>query len=173
VDWSAAERDLGIRLPKDYQHLVDTYGLGCFDDFLWLLHPAALSPHLNLGRQIAIRRKALEEGQLPGEQPTPDEVIPWAYTDNGDVCYWKVIPVSDPNKWTILVNESRGPRWEEFEGSTTDWLAAVLSGRHRIRSFPSDFPSDHPHFRPMADAVAAHDQPGAGTSGQSDDSYAR
>jgi hypothetical protein len=150
VDWPAVERDLATPLPTDYKHLVDTYGLGCFDDFLWLLHPAASNPYLNLERQVVIRREALRQGRLPAEELAPEDVIPWAFTDNGDVCYCNVSVSSDPAKWTVVVNESRGPAWDEFLGSTADWLVAVLSGRYRVRLFPTDFPSANPQFMPTA-----------------------
>lgn len=151
VDWSVVEQNLRMRLPDDYKHLIESYGAGCFDDFLWLLHPTASNPYLNLGRQIQVRREALSEGQRPGEKPGPDEVVPWAFTDNGDVCYWKISGISDPDEWTVIVNESRGPEWDEFGGSTTEWLVAVLSGRYRVRVFPRDFPSSDPGFRPSPD----------------------
>lgn len=158
VDWAAAQRDLAMQLPEDYRRLVDTYGLGCFDGFLWLLHPNASSRYLNLGRQITVRLEALKEGQSPGEPFGPDDVVPWAFTDNGDVCYWKVMGMADPNKWTVVVNESRGPEWDEFSGTTTEWLAAVLSGRYRVRVFPDqDFPSQSPRFRSSAAAIPAAD----------------
>src|SRR5262249_44977111 len=78
--------------------------------------------------------------------PEPGGVIPWGVTDNGDVCYWKT-GLADPNTWTVVVNESRGPDWEHFKGTMTEFLSAVVSRIHVCSIFPDDFPSGTPEFQ--------------------------
>jgi hypothetical protein len=36
-DWGTVESELGIELPEDYMELIDTYGGGRFDGYLWVL----------------------------------------------------------------------------------------------------------------------------------------
>ena len=147
IDWTAVEGGLGVRLPNDYKLLIRTYGVGKFDDFIWVLHPTTPNNNLRLESQIQRCRWALKE--VRGSFASPSEVTPWAITDNGDVCYWLNRGLSvDPDGWQIAVNESRGPDWEVADLSTTAWLEAVLSRRLTIRLFPADFPSTSPRFQP-------------------------
>lgn len=48
--------------------------------------------------------------------------------------------------WTIVVNESRGPDWEEFASNLTDFLIAVLQKRTVCQLFPEEFPTSNPEF---------------------------
>jgi hypothetical protein len=146
IDWIAVELRLGFRLPPDYMRIVETYGLGLFDGFLWFLHPTAPNSNLRLDKQIERARWAL--GEVNDSFARPNELTTWAITENDDTCYWLNRDHSDdPNRWQIAVNESRGPDWEVFDLSTSGWLEAVLSGRVRTPLFPEDFPSASPTFR--------------------------
>lgn len=137
---------MGFPLPVDYRALVETYGEGSFDDFLWLLHPTSPNPNLNLISQLRTVRDALT-GDPSGVGPRPEDLVPWAETDNGDVCYWRF----DANRRlanSVVVNEGRGDAWAEFNNlSATAWLLAILTGKIRVPVFPDDFPSPYPSFR--------------------------
>jgi hypothetical protein len=39
LDWTSVEERLGLRLPLDYKRLIEAYGQGSFDGFLWVLQP--------------------------------------------------------------------------------------------------------------------------------------
>ncbi|HEU0131006.1 MAG TPA: hypothetical protein VFQ85_08455 [Mycobacteriales bacterium] len=137
------------RLPADYRALVDTYGPGTFDEFLWVLQPSAANPNLDLERQRTVRIDALREVAASGE-PVPypvDTLLPWAVTDNGDVCYWLTSGTADAGTWPVVVNGARGPEWVSFTGSATAFLAAVLAGELVVAVFPDDFPSERPEYR--------------------------
>lgn len=72
--------------------------------------------------------------------PIPDDVetlFPAALSDNGNYVFWRM-QADDPNLWTVTVNEPRGDRWDFFDGSLTEFLAAVLSGRNKVSVFPGD-----------------------------------
>jgi hypothetical protein len=135
-----------FRLPGDYRLLVDRYGVGAFDDFMWLLHRTTSTPHLRLDKQIKDSRGGLE--YVNETFARPSELIALAITDNGDICYWlsRGRP-GEPDSWPIAVNESRGSEWEQSDFSTIAWLEAVLSGRLKLRIFPEDFPSEKPTFK--------------------------
>ena len=130
-------------LPSDYLALAAEWGPGAFDDFLWLLVPGAENPNLDLDRQAEVRLGALRE--LGEDTPYPlGELLPWAFTDNGDVLFWHT--AGEPDAWTVAVNESRGPEWHLFDGGAADFLVAFLSGRERVPVFPDDVPSEAPGF---------------------------
>ena len=135
-------------LPADYAALARTYGLGSFGGFLWLLVPGAENPNLELGRQTELRRQDLREVRDDGEALPyePDELVAWAITDNGDTLYWRT--GDDPDRWTVTVNEGRGPEWHDFDGTATAFLAAWLAGRERVSVFPDDVPGDE-GFAPL------------------------
>lgn len=131
-----------IALPADYAELARAYGLGSFGGFLWLLIPGAENPNLELGRQAELRRQDLREVRDDGETLPyePEELLPWAITDNGDTAYWRTGVSDDPDAWTVTVNEGRGPDWHDFDGTATAFLAAWLAGRERPSVFPDDVP---------------------------------
>ncbi len=153
-DWSRIEEDLGIHLPSDYKWFLERYGMGEIDNFVLLFHPTTANQHINLKKQVADTLWALREVRDGGEHvpypifPERGGVVPWSRTDNGDVCYW-LTSEPDPDSWIVVVNESRGPEWEEYRGSATGFLAEVLSGRRRFSIFPENFPSPRPTFKAL------------------------
>jgi len=155
-DWIGVEQKLKLPLPIDYKRLVETYGPGSFDDFIWILLPMTSNQNLDLVRQKSARLDALRAVRTGGEvvpfqvDPDHETLIPWAITDNGDVCYWVVDRNNFPEQWTVAVNEARGQRWHEYSGSATAWLLAILSKSLHVDFFPDDFPSNQPIFRPPA-----------------------
>jgi hypothetical protein len=86
--------------------------------------------------------------RLPDYIGSIETLVPWAVTDNGDVCFWDGDPARDPNRWTVVVNEGRGPQWERYAGDASSFLADVLARRHTVEVFPPDFPSPRPTFEP-------------------------
>jgi hypothetical protein len=151
-DWTAAERRLG-KLPADYKALVDRYGTGIIDRFLWVLNPASANSYLNLLRQNEPILNALKELREAGEPcpyalyPEPGGLLPFGKTDNGDALFWQT--VGEPNKWPVVVNAARDPSYEKFECDMTDFVEGILTRRLRCSVFPEDFPSGQPVFTPM------------------------
>jgi hypothetical protein len=161
TDWSEVQAALGFELPADYRRLVDEFGGGYLDDYLYLLEPRCRNPYYDLGEVRSERLEALQYLWDRGEE-RPDElsvqaeasVIPWATTDNGEVLYWLATPAAGPDDWVVMVNEARGPEWERFEVGCLEFLVGVLSGRIASDILSSRFPT-HPHsFRsiPALDA---------------------
>jgi len=152
--WQAVERRLGIELPEDYKEFVTTYGTGAVDNFLWVLNPFSKNVYLNLFDEGKAKLDALR--QLRDEfrenipyafYPDADGLFPWGVTDNGDVLYW--LCNGRRASSLIVVNESRGPRWREFQLSTVEFLAALVTRELVVDVFPNDFPSESPMFVPL------------------------
>jgi hypothetical protein len=150
-DWRSVEKKLGTELPADYKELINVYGTGVVDHFLWVLNPFSKNKNLNLldagnAQLIALRQLRAEFGEdIPYPVfPESNGLLPWAKTDNGDVVYWSC--KGPTSNWPIVVNESRGPRWREFQLSTSEFLLEVVTRRLRVDVFPEDFPSEPPEF---------------------------
>jgi hypothetical protein len=149
--WPVVEAELGVTLPPDYKRYIEEYGEGCVDEFLWVLHPTTSNVNLRLAVQVRRQldaQRTIREGfphDIPYALfPEPHGLLPWAFTDNGDVCFW--LTAGPPHAWTIIVNEGRGPLWDSFAGSMTDFLVSVLVRAYQCPIFPNDFPSDAPRF---------------------------
>ncbi|MBW3087112.1 hypothetical protein KEM60_03342 [Austwickia sp. TVS 96-490-7B] len=151
-DWIAIENQLGHKLPWDYKQIVEMYGPGVFDDFLWILQPSNVNPNIDLCRQSSEQLNALRtlrEGgeEVPFELNIGDEQLaPWAVTDNGDICYWVRSSSHDPDQWIVTVNDSREPLWMTLPFTTAEFLYKILSRNLRLDIFPEDFPSHSPRF---------------------------
>jgi hypothetical protein len=154
ADWAAAREKFGFDLPDDYRELIDVYGSGLFDEELSVLAPGRDSETWDLLRQTDkqlsglryVRDQAGEE--LPYEpEPVSGGLIPWGITGNGDVGYWRVVDAEAPSSWTVVVDEVRGGEWHPFDGTVTDFLAGLFSGRVRAEFYDGDWPSQAPAFQ--------------------------
>ncbi|WP_053645294.1 MULTISPECIES: hypothetical protein [unclassified Streptomyces] len=87
-------------------------------------------------------------GQKPAElEAEGARVVPWTVTDNGERLYRLDRSGLDPDRWTVVVNETRGARWEHFSVSRTRFLASALSGEPRPGVLSSSFPRVVHEFR--------------------------
>lgn len=149
-EWAAAELTVSGRFPEDYKLLIDRYGTGCFDEFLWVLSPFSDNAHLNIVQRSKSILSALRDlhhfsVQLPHPLfPDNEGLFPWAVTDNGDELFWRY--QNGTFSGPIMIVEARGPEWAEFNLTTTAFLALVLSKQVRVGIFPHGFPSAVPRF---------------------------
>lgn len=140
VDWPEVFTALGTELPPDYVALIDTYGGGCFDGYLWLLAPDTSYGLLEVAEE---REKAFEELFDWEDRPCgAARVIPWATTDNGEYVYW--IVDGEPAEWVVAVDEARGDGWERHEMGCVEFLRATLTGEVRCELFWGAYPAQ-PH----------------------------
>ena len=148
--WPSVERFLGTGLPDDYKQLVETYGNGDFDEYLYLLSPGQrglpwITAVLGGIGSLAYLRGACGPADFRDPlYPEPGGLLPWAVTSSGDGLYWRTR--GSPAEWTVVVLEARGRGRDEFGGSAVDFLAAVFAREHVCPLFPDDFPSVHPTF---------------------------
>jgi hypothetical protein len=68
--------------------------------------------------------------------PEREGLLPVGLTDNGDVLYW--LMRGEPDQWSVVLNESRGPKYETFAGSLSSFLTESLTGRVKFKIFPDN-----------------------------------
>ncbi|MEU5384388.1 SMI1/KNR4 family protein [Kitasatospora cineracea] len=157
--WDVVQHQLGTDLPSDYKTFIDTYGGGYVDTYLWVLEPGCANEFYDLIHADEERAEANQQLWDGGEKKpaelegTDARLIPWASTDNGEFLYWLARPGKDPDEWTVMVNEARGPWWEHLDMGFTQFLAAALSGDIRSEILSDSFPTDPHTFVPSADFV--------------------
>lgn len=150
VDWGQVENDLGTRLPSDYREIVEVYGSGTFNDFLYLFIPNAPYGAIELTKQPDRWRRSLGVLRDAGmEVPYPIEgdeaLVSIGLTDDGDVLY--LHPVGeDPDRWPLVVHPRHDDEWYEHPAGLADFLARLLSGTVRPAGLPNDFGDETPQF---------------------------
>ena len=142
-DWDQIHRDLGFVTPSDYQQIINAYGNGKFDDFLRVFAPTDLSSQIKTKREALHMSADSEElfGVPPEVMPYPIESLAaCAYSDNGDVIYWRTQDSADPNKWPVVIHATRDEEWDEYEGTILDFLVAIFDRSYVCPLFPDSFP---------------------------------
>jgi hypothetical protein len=142
--WDDVEARLGTPLPDDYKALINTYGTGSFNDFLYVFNPFASNRYRNLFAlkddilsAYAVSQHNFPDDFLDPEFPAAGGLLPWARTDNGDEFYWKT--EGSPDTWSIVVIESRNAAQYRYHLTTTDFLVRLLSGTLEPKVFEDVF----------------------------------
>ena len=155
-DWSRVSAALGTEVPPDYVELIDLYGGGQFDGYLWLLEPFSANESYDLVRSYEERTEALHM-LWDDDEPKPDfaspdgvRLIPWASTDNGEFIYWRAVLGVPARDWTVVVNEARGEEWETFDVGCARFLVDTMAGAVESELLWSDYPTDPHTFAPMS-----------------------
>ncbi|MCA9013726.1 MAG: SMI1/KNR4 family protein [Planctomycetaceae bacterium] len=143
LDFGEAERKLQVPIPEDYQRILQTYRSGSFDEFLWLYSPFSKNQYMNLFEHLAIENELLEQWfeTEPCDielWPSPEGLIPWAGTANGDLIYWRTIK----HEIQIVVRETRSLNFQIFPLSISEFLVNALIEKLEVNCFPYDLPED-------------------------------
>jgi hypothetical protein len=135
AEWLDIEQRLGTRLPDDYKEYIEHYGGSNICDYLVVVKPFGSTQYTDLvdfaQRQLDAYRSLREEF---GEEEVPlplfpelDGLLPWGLTANGDVLFWRTI--GEPNQWTVVVNGSRTPWYEEFPYGMAAFILRLFTGK--------------------------------------------
>ncbi|PIB09021.1 hypothetical protein B1C81_12260 [Streptomyces sp. HG99] len=140
-------------IPGSHHNLVRTYGTGCFDEFLWIFATGADNVNLDIDAATSTTQSTLGLKDAPTlrealsrHHTTPEDLIQWGVTDNGDSLLW--IPDGDPAGWPTAVIQAGQLDFAISPRSSTGVVLDLLTGALRLRFFPDDFPSSHPEFSP-------------------------
>ncbi|MFC9705283.1 SMI1/KNR4 family protein [Streptomyces sp. NPDC056943] len=136
--WDQLHAELDVRLPTDYQTLVDAYAPIQLNGHLYLHHPA--TERWNLSQYIRGTVRAWSEvswdGLDPDEDPrllfgltelsfgTRDGLWPIAGTDRGETIFLVVANARAP--W-LLAEDGEGG-WARYDMSFAEWLYRYLIG---------------------------------------------
>lgn len=144
---------MNVGIPDGHRELVLTYGVGCFDEFLWIFSVDAENENLNIGSRTAVARDMLHGKEITAlrealaeYQSAPEDLIQWGVTDSGDSLLW--VPVGDSEGWPTVVLQAGQLDFAISPRSSTGLILDLLSGVFRVKFFPEDFPSPHPEFSP-------------------------
>lgn len=132
-------------LPVDYKLFIKHFGSGTINNFIWILNPASSDLHLNLIRGGEPILSALRELRQAGESCPyliyleVEGLFPFGKSDNGDTLFW--LRVSEPNRWTVVVNAARDPEYQKFDCGMSEFVAGTLTHRLQCSIFPKSFPT--------------------------------
>jgi hypothetical protein len=143
--WGEIEKCCKTLLPEDYKRFINKYGSGQIGGFINIFNPFSENEFINLMEQIKVRLDAVNyikenygEEECPYSLfPQTNGLLPFAATDNGDVFFWKTTGV--PDKWTVVLNESRGSFFEEFQHNFSEVLKNLITGKIESKIIPNDF----------------------------------
>ena len=143
--WPAIDAQLGFSPPGEYKEFIATYGCGALADFFYIFCPVTPNRHLSLFEASATKLEAYEQLETHESMPFPlfangEGLFPYGMTDNGDVLFWfveahKVRPLT-------IVNEARGPIWEEYKLSFANFLVQALQNKLNSQILPNDWQED-------------------------------
>ncbi|MGI5369014.1 hypothetical protein [Streptomyces iakyrus] len=138
-------------VPPGHRELIHTYGVGCFDEFLWLFADGAPNSNLDITENTRRLRSILRDRALPRLSHvfdefhcTPDQLIQWGVTDNADMLAW--IATGDPENWPTVIIQAGQLGAVVSPTSSTATVLHLLTGALRVPFFPGDFPTDQPEF---------------------------
>jgi hypothetical protein len=103
MDWAKTESRLGTALPRDYKHMVETFGEGAFDGFLGL-------------------------NQEPWTSLREDGLLIWAGTEHEDLYCWRA-DGDDPDRWPVVVRSFDGED-VPFDCQAAEFVCRVLTEPH-------------------------------------------
>ncbi|GAX59031.1 SMI1/KNR4 family protein [Streptomyces olivochromogenes] len=170
--WNRLHAELGIRLPNDYQTLVDAYAPIELNCHLSMHHPA--TEPWNLGDWIQDTARAWSEvpwDDLDADEDprllfgltelsfgTSDGLWPIASTDRGETLF---LTAADGTLSGILVEDGEGG-WAQYEMSFAEWLYRYLVGEDMAGPNTSAFYPGPVQLRRLPMAAGERPEPWSG-----------
>jgi hypothetical protein len=174
IDWKQAEEELGVTLPPDFCELAARFPTGVFQGYLaFLPSPGSLQdlrdrPLADLRRwrddtpdddDLRYREYLEEQAVSQGEEFTPDPplfvpfplwpepggIFPWATGSHTETFFW-LRSGPDPGTWPVVWCHGDDLDWEQFEGTTAEFLIALVTGQIDARRLGSPIFPPPPRF---------------------------
>ncbi|WP_282704072.1 SMI1/KNR4 family protein [Streptomyces sp. CC219B] len=159
--WEGLFTELGVRLPREYMALMDTYGAGIWSDWLRFHTPLRTD-----GRRFATHveetldayrslRAGYPEAQPLAAWPEPGGFLPFANSIDGDYLGW-LTRGDDPDTWPLIVWPRHARQGPPLEHGLIDTLLAWQRGTLSTEGLPGldeadDDPLDFARFRAWDD----------------------
>lgn len=141
-NWNEVEDKFNIVFPDDYKQIIDMYGSGAVNHFLWIYSPFSSNTNLNLMNKFYELKISYEYMKNNFPEKFPLEfyngkrgIFPWGITDNGDELYWNFTD----NTAEILIYESRYSNMQKYDEDLSGFLVNLLSKKISCDIFPDDF----------------------------------
>lgn len=151
--WRIPAGDDATAYPGDYLELMGLYGPGCVDDFLCLLAPQHPNENLDAHRLGPVWVKGIEElagtvgERLPPEAEDFGDLVAWAGTDNGDMCFW--IPGRrNPSAHLVAIRAGRDDEWSVHPMGIAEFLSNGSGTDSSSPSSPTTSPRTSTPSRP-------------------------
>ncbi|WP_189941924.1 hypothetical protein [Streptomyces aurantiogriseus] len=132
--------------------MLELYGPGCFNDFLWINEDGGPTAWLDIqacsreASEMLSRKKITDiRSVLAGFGAVPADVIQWGSTDNADSLFW--IPAGAPDKWPTLIVEAGQLRLQLIEKPSPEVVLGLLDGTLHCPFFPPEFREPVPTFQ--------------------------
>ena len=151
-DWNVIENDFKIIIPIDFKKVVEAYGSGCIDDFLWILNPFSENQSINfLASRYFIESYLSLKNEFPeyfirSIFPEDQSFFPWCVTDNGETFNWIIDKNKSSDEWKVAIFSSDQTSEEVYDMSATELLIKLLSKEIISKILPDDFPSNNVLF---------------------------
>lgn len=157
--WGQIEKELGIRLPRDYKQLIQTYGAGEFGGYLIIHSPFFGDGDGNLLHECHntlefyrdVRQRNPERMIYP-PFPDPGGVLPLGRAIGGVLLFW--VTEGDPDEWPVLLSDP-GAYEEVHHRTVTELLTLAFTGALESRLLPDDIAEEPLAFVPYNDPVGS------------------
>ena len=171
ADWERAEEDLGIALPLDFRELAERFPDGVFQGYLDFSASPGSLVDLAEGPLEDLRRWREDASlSLPFPLwPEPGGIFPWTLGSRDEIFFW-LRSDPDPSHWPVVWCHGEDFEWEQFAGSATDFLIALVTGQIDARTLGSPTFPPPPRFDQIA---GLRYRPTAGSNPPSDEEIAR
>ncbi|WP_433272412.1 hypothetical protein ACQPZF_16285 [Actinosynnema sp. CS-041913] len=153
LPWSTVEERLGVVLPADFKRLTSVFPSGLFDGYVEVISPVQDTSWLErfvTGFDVTL--DLARQGETPYPlHPAPGGIVPWGEGADGEAFFWLPAGTSS-DEWTVVFCDESFSTWEEYRGSASEFLLALL--QRRIDSAVLGYgPYGTPDFGPIVEAA--------------------
>ncbi|MER5483295.1 hypothetical protein ABT024_08755 [Streptomyces sp. NPDC002812] len=142
--------------------MLNAYGPGSFNDFLWIYGNSNPEIWPNIEVRTRASSAMFTENNPSGIRSaltrfdiSPVELIEWGATDNADCLFW--IPAGRADTWPTLIIEAGQLDFMVVEEPSPEVVLSFLEGRLECPFFPAEFIDRAPDFESWTDESGADD----------------
>lgn len=134
----------GVVIPPSHEAMLELYGPGCFNDFLWIYENSRPDIWPNIGARSRESSEILSGKEIPDIRSVmgrvgaaPADLIQWGSTDNADSFFW--IPAGPADGWPTLIIEAGQLEFMVIEAPSPAVVLGLLEGTFDCPFFPVEF----------------------------------